>query len=106
MLSVELTTPALVEHSTFNTQHSTFGLLAPLRRLIIVSLLFITATSSFAQVSFGGAANAIPQQDLIKISGAVNARTGDDVHGVVTATIESGWHINSNQPLDEFVIPS
>jgi thiol:disulfide interchange protein DsbD len=106
MLNVELTTPAPVEHSTFNIQHSTFGRLAPLRVLIIVSLLLLPATSSFAQVSFGGAASAIPQQELIKISGAVNARAGDDVRGVVTATIESGWHINSNKPLDEFVIPS
>ena len=76
-----------------------------LRRLFAVSLLLI-ATTSVAQLSFGGAANAIPQQELIRISGAVNQRTGDDVRGVVTATIESGWHINSNKPLDDFVIPS
>ena len=73
--------------------------------LVPLVLLFI-ATASAAQLSVGGAANAIPQQELIKISGAVNARTGDEVHGVVTATIESGWHINSNKPLDDFVIPS
>jgi thioredoxin:protein disulfide reductase len=76
-----------------------------LRRFFPVALLLVT-TNSFAQLSVGGAANAIPQQELIKISGAVNARTGDEVHGVVTATIENGWHINSNKPLDEFVIPS
>jgi thiol:disulfide interchange protein DsbD len=75
-----------------------------LRRLLPFAL-FLFTTNSFAQLSAGGAASAIPQE-LIKISGAVNARTGDEVHGVVTATIESGWHINSNKPLDEFVIPS
>jgi thiol:disulfide interchange protein DsbD len=75
------------------------------RQILPLVLLFI-ATTSFAQLSVGGAANAIPQQELIKISGAVNARTGDEVHGVVTATIENGWHINSNKPLDEFVIKS
>ncbi|MEA2163789.1 MAG: thioredoxin:protein disulfide reductase [Thermoanaerobaculia bacterium] len=77
----------------------------PQRSLLAAALLLI-ATASFGQISFGGAANAIPQQELIKISGVVNARTGDDVRGVVTATIESGWHINSNKPLDDFVIPS
>lgn len=76
------------------------------RRLILVSLHLLVATASFAQVSFGGAANEIPQQELIRISGVVNERTGDTVRGVVTATIESGWHINSNKPLDDFVIPS
>ncbi|MEA2238690.1 MAG: thioredoxin:protein disulfide reductase [Thermoanaerobaculia bacterium] len=86
-----------------NIQH--FNPAARLRCFLVCALLLLPATT-FAQVSFGGAANAIPQQDLIKISGAVNARTGDDVHGVVTATIESGWHINSNKPLDDFVIPS
>jgi thiol:disulfide interchange protein DsbD len=74
------------------------------RQILPLVLLFIAATS-FAQLSVGGAASAIPQE-LIKISGAVNARTGDEVHGVVTATIESGWHINANKPLEDFVIKS
>jgi thiol:disulfide interchange protein DsbD len=76
------------------------------QRSLLSLALFVFATASFGQISFGGAANAIPQQELVKISGVVNARSGDDVRGVVTATIESGWHINSNKPLDEFVIPS
>src|SRR5258708_38656272 len=75
-----------------------------LRRFLPVVPLLLTA-NLFAQLSVGGAANAIPRE-LIKISGAVSARTGDEVHGVVTATIENGWHINSNKPLDEFVIKS
>lgn len=77
-----------------------------LRRLLPFALFVSVTAASSGQVSFGGAASAIPQQELIRISGVVNARTGDDVQGVVTAVIESGWHINSNKPLDEFVIPS
>src|SRR4051794_20663738 len=65
------------------------------------------ATSTSAQVSFGGAAsNSIPGQDLVKLTGSITQRTGSDVRGVVTATIQSGWHINSNKPLDDFVIPT
>ena len=90
--------------ASFNIQHSTFNI--HIRRLLPFLPLLLLTTASFAQLSFGGAANAIPQQELIKITGAVNQRTGDGVRGVVTATIESGWHINSNKPLDDFVIPS
>ncbi len=38
--------------------------------------------------------------------GTVNQRNGDEVRGVVTAKIESGWHINSAHPLDSFAIPT
>jgi len=73
-------------------------------RALIVSCLF--AIPSFAQISYNGAANAVPQQELVKLSGSIDQRNGTQVHGVVTATIENGWHINSNKPLDEFVIPT
>jgi thioredoxin:protein disulfide reductase len=93
--------PSLIQHSTFNIQHSTFALL---RAFAVCALL---ATSASAQVSFGGAAsNNIPGQDLVKLTGSITQRTGSDVKGVVTATILSGWHINSNKPLDDFVIPT
>jgi len=77
-----------------------------MRRLVVVCSLLLLTTTAWAQLSLGGAATAIPQHDLVKLTGAIDKRTGDDVHGVVTATIESGWHINSNKPLDEFVIPT
>jgi thiol:disulfide interchange protein DsbD len=89
----------LIEHSTLNIQHSTLGLMR--RLLVLVSLL---STTAFAQLSFGG--GAIPQHDLVKLTGSIDRKSGSDVHGVVTATIESGWHVNSNKPLDDFVIPT
>jgi thiol:disulfide interchange protein DsbD len=101
MLRVEPKPPALVQHSTFNIQHATLNLL---RRLIVLCSLL--ATPAFAQLSLGGAASAIPGPELVKLTGSVNQRDGALVHGVVTATILSGWHINSNKPLDDFVIPS
>ena len=102
MLNVERKRrPGFIQHSTFNIQHSTVALW----RAIVVCM-FVTA-SAFAQVSFGGAAsNTIPGQDLVKLSGSITQRTGSDVKGVVTATIQGGWHINSNKPLDDFVIPT
>src|SRR3954468_6347177 len=65
----------------------------------------LLATTAFGQISFGGAGN-IPGQELVKLTGSVTERHGSDVKGVVTATIQSGWHINSNKPLDDFVIPT
>src|SRR5258707_11662405 len=84
-----------------NIEHSTLKLMG---RLLLLSTL--VATTAFAQLSLGGGASAIPQHDLVKLTGSIDRRTGSDVHGVVTATIESGWHINSNKPLDDFVIPT
>ncbi|HEV7486229.1 MAG TPA: cytochrome c biogenesis protein CcdA [Thermoanaerobaculia bacterium] len=76
-----------------------------LRGLFVACSLL--ATTAFAQISsFGGAASNIPGQELVKLTGSVNERHAAEVKGVVTATIESGWHINSNKPLDDFVIPT
>jgi len=73
----------------------------------VLGVIALFATSAFAQLSFGGAAsNNIPGQDLVKLTGSISQRTGSDVRGIVTATIQSGWHINSNKPLDDFVIPT
>ena len=100
MLNVEWKhRPAVIRHSTFNIEHSTF---AVLRAFIICALV---TSSAFAQLSFGGA-NNIPGQELVKLTGSVTERHATDVKGVVTATIENGWHINSNKPLDDFVIPT
>lgn len=80
-------------------QHSTL-------KVFLAITCFLLTAPTFAQLSLGGASSAIPQHDLVKLTGSIEKRTGNDVHGVVTATIESGWHINSNKPLDEFVIPT
>lgn len=78
-----------------------------MRRLsVLVLLVLALAPPSFAQVSFGGAASAPPAADLVKLSGSINQRNGDEVHGVVNIAIEHGWHINSWKPLDEFLIPT
>jgi thiol:disulfide interchange protein DsbD len=101
VLNVERKQPARFQHPTSNIQHSTLSLL---RRLIVLCSLL--ATPAFAQLSLGGATSAIPGQDLVKLTGSVNQKDGAVVHGAVTATILNGWHINSNKPLDDFVIPS
>ena len=45
---------------------------------------------------------APPRQDLVKLSGGVDPSG----HGVMTAKIEDGWHIQSAHPLDTFTIPT
>jgi len=103
MLNVERQPPSsLIQHSTFNIQHSTFAVL----RATLICLFITTAASAQLALGGGGAANAIPGQELVKLTGVVNERNATDVKGVVTATIENGWHINSNKPLDDFVIPT
>jgi thiol:disulfide interchange protein DsbD len=101
MLNVEKKHPPVsIQHSTFNIQHSTFSLIS---RLVLICALF--ASTAFAQLSLGGA-NNIPGPELVKLTGSVTERHATQVKGVVTATIENGWHINSNKPLDDFVIPT
>ena len=43
-----------------------------------------------------------PPQDLVKLSGGVDSSG----RGIVNATIEKGWHIQSAHPLDTFTIPT
>jgi thiol:disulfide interchange protein DsbD len=66
---------------------------------LLLALSLIAATS-FAQLSL------LPDQELIKLSGVVTQRSGDDIRGTMTAAIAGGWHINSVKPLDDFVIPT
>lgn len=53
----------------------------------------------------GDPSGAITPPD-IRLSGAVQARSGDTAQGVVTVTIPPTWHINSAKPLDDFAIPT
>ena len=71
-----------------------------MKRIALALTLSLIAAASFAQLSL------VPDQELIKLSGTVTQRTGDDVRGTITAAIASGWHINSVKPLDDFVIPT
>lgn len=73
-------------------------------RAISVALLsfFVSLSPLAAQISFPGADDS----PKVTITGAVNARTGDDVQGTITAKIAEGWHVNSNTPSEEFAIPT
>src|ERR1051325_5667075 len=42
--------------------------------------------------------------NLVKLSGVVTEKNGDAIKGVITATIDDGWHINSAHPLADFAI--
>ena len=65
-----------------------------------VLLFLLSAVPTFAQIDFSaGGAKAT-------ITGSIQTRTGDEVEGTVVATIEDGWHVNSNTPSEEFAIPT
>jgi len=76
------------------------------KRLALGLALVLFAGATYAQLSLPGATGLIPDSELIKLSGVVTQRSGDDVRGTVTAVIANGWHINSVKPLDDFVIAS
>jgi thiol:disulfide interchange protein DsbD len=69
----------------------------------------LIASASLAQVDFkaplpGG--DAMPAAQQVTLNGSIHSRAGDDVTGTVTARVAAGWHVNSNKPLDDFVIPT
>ncbi|HYR29700.1 MAG TPA: cytochrome c biogenesis protein CcdA, partial [Thermoanaerobaculia bacterium] len=68
----------------------------------IVLLAALATLPASAQISFPGA----NQPGKVTIEGSIQKRTGDEVEGTVVATVEDGWHINSNEPLEEFAIPT
>jgi thiol:disulfide interchange protein DsbD len=61
--------------------------------VLLLTLTFLAQINSVFQP---------PKQDLVKLSGSVDPAG----RGVATATIESGWHIQSAHPLDTFTIPT
>lgn len=76
------------------------------KRTTLFLAVFLVAAAAHAQLSLGSDSGLISDAELLKLSGVVTQRSGDDVRGTVTATIANGWHINSVKPLDDFVIAS
>lgn len=71
----------------------------------ITSLLLLLAVffAHEAQAQFGG------KKDLVKIKSYISfdkVHSGSEVKLAVEVAIDSTWHINSNAPKDEFLIPS
>lgn len=70
--------------------------------LLSVVISIVGAVPSFAQFGMPGAGDA----PKATIEGAIHKRTGDEVEGTITAKIADGWHVNSNEPTEEFAIPT
>ena len=68
----------------------------------ILLLTLLATAPAYAQISFPGAGTA----GKVTIDGSVQKRSGDEVDGTIVATVEDGWHINSNTPSEEFAIPT
>jgi thiol:disulfide interchange protein DsbD len=69
------------------------------RTSILSAILLLVAAALPAQID---SVFPPPKQELVKLSGTADSSG----RGVVTATIESGWHIQSAHPLDTFAIPT
>ena len=78
-------------------------------RIVVAALVAVAlAVPAGAQLTseMGSSGTSIAPKDLVRLSGSVQQRSGDEVRGTVSATIAPGWHINSAKPLDGFVIPT
>jgi thiol:disulfide interchange protein DsbD len=67
----------------------------------LTALLAVAVLPLSAQVGFGGG-----EPPKASVTGSIHSRTGDDVEGTLVATVQSGWHVNSNTPTEEFSIPT
>jgi thiol:disulfide interchange protein DsbD len=76
------------------------------RTRIAFVFLMLTVSALYAQSPAPLDFNAPPAGDQLTISGSVDSRQGDQLHGVIVAKIADGWHVNSAKPLDDFVIPT
>jgi thioredoxin:protein disulfide reductase len=74
------------------------------RGSLIAAILLLIAVASPAQSDLPN--SVIPQKPLVTLTGAINQRSGEEVRGTMSASIERGWHINSAHPLDSFAIPT
>ena len=87
-----------MKHRT--TPRSQSSILNPQFSILLLALLIAGPVS--AQIAFPGA----NQPGKVTITGSLQNRTGDAVEGTIVATVEEGWHINSNAPEEEFAIPT
>src|SRR6476659_4065914 len=74
-----------------------------MRNLSVSLLSVLFALSAAAQVGFSPDDTKPPK---VELNGSVSKRTGNDVQGAFSVTIPAPWHVNSNKPLDEFLIPT
>jgi thiol:disulfide interchange protein DsbD len=78
-------------------------------RILAILVAALVASASFAQVDFNApppGSDAAPAAQQVVLSGSIQSRAGDDVTGTAVVKVAAGWHINSNKPLDEFLIPT
>jgi thiol:disulfide interchange protein DsbD len=73
------------------------------RIAVLAIVLFIAASGSFAQALFPPAEDLVSVKAIASFSKFHPSSTG---HVAVTAEIAEGWHINSDKPRDEFLIPT
>ncbi len=75
------------------------SLLRPRSMLVIFFTLLLSYPAS-AQIN--------PRQllTLSAIPGQDRVRSGDTLDVLLVAELKEGWHINSNKPLEEYIIPS
>jgi thiol:disulfide interchange protein DsbD len=69
----------------------------------LLAFLAFAVAPAFSQLGGFGGPDALPKAS---ITGSIHSRTGDEVDGTIVATIENGWHVNSNTPTEEFAIPT
>ncbi len=70
---------------------------------LFLAFLAFAVAPAFSQLGGFGGPDSLPKAT---ITGSIHTRGGDDVEGTIVATIDNGWHVNSNKPTEEFAIPT
>ena len=72
-----------------------------MKKMFLVVILILTASSAFAQFGL--------KQDHVKIKSYLSfdkVYPASEVKLAVKVNIEDTWHINSNKPYEDYLIPS
>ena len=75
-----------------------------MRTYLAAVFIALIASAAPAQIGLPGGDDTTPPN--VELKGSVTKRMADNVEGVMTVTIPAPWHVNSNKPLDEFLIPT
>ena len=79
-----------------------------LSAVLLLTLSVIALRPAAAQIDFAGTAST-EQDSLVAVSpafSASSAQAGNTYQSAVTVEIQTGWHINSAQPYQDWLIPA
>jgi thiol:disulfide interchange protein DsbD len=90
-----------VENNKLKVESGMWGTRSIKLKLLILLTVYCLLPTAYSFAQFGG-----QQADIKSYVTADSVQAGSDVNVAVKVTVNPSWHINSNKPNDEFLIPS